>query len=97
VKTRWSSIPLIIGELACGNLRDRQQTLGLLRSLRRSKVASDHEAYHLIETKNLFGAGLGFLDVHLLSACQLTGCQLWTRDKALLGAAAKLMLAVMAT
>ena len=85
--------PLIIGELACGNLRNRSVTLELLDSLPKPKVASEGEARHVIETSNLYGLGIGFLDVHLLSSSLLTGCQLWTKDKALLGVAENMGLA----
>lgn len=82
--------PLIIGELACGNLHNRRVTLTLLKSLPKCRVATDQEACHIVETKNLYGCGIGFLDVHLLGACILTGCPLWTNDKALLTAAREL-------
>jgi predicted nucleic acid-binding protein len=82
--------PFVIGELACGNLRNREETLGSLFALPYVKVASDAEAYNFIEIQHLYGAEMGFLDIHLLSACYLTRCELWTRDKALLNAAAKL-------
>jgi predicted nucleic acid-binding protein len=85
--------PLVIGELACGNLQNRQVTLGILDSLPKTLVASDREAYQMIESQRLFGLGLGFLDVHLLSACRLSGCQIWTKDKALYNAAEKMVLA----
>lgn len=75
--------PLVIGELACGNLRDRLTTLSFLNSMPRPTTASDSEAHHSIESVKLYGKGIGFLDVHLLSSCKLTGCTIWTNDKAL--------------
>jgi predicted nucleic acid-binding protein len=75
--------PKIAGELACGNLANRQTTLSLLDSLPKVIVATDFEASHFIESMRLYGLGIGFVDVHLLAACRLTGCLLWTRDRAL--------------
>ena len=97
LKERVLLHPQIIGELACGNLRNRTVTIRLLDSLPKAIIASDHEASHLIEARRLYGLGIGFVDVHLLSACQLTGCQLWTKDRALLAVAEKLGVAFRAT
>ena len=76
--------PMVIGELACGNLPKRAETLGLLDQLRKAPEASDREVRHLIEERQLYGSGLGWVDVHLLaSALLIPGGELWTRDKAL--------------
>ena len=40
--------------------------------------------------RKLHGKGLGWIDVHLLTSCLLTGCSLWTVDKALATAARSL-------
>jgi len=85
--------PFVIGELACGNLHNREVTLGLLDSLPKPILATNHEAYHLIESRKLSGLGIGFLDVHLIGSCQLSDCTIWTRDKLLLGIAQNLGLA----
>jgi len=85
--------PFVIGELACGNLKNRRELLGLLAALPATAVATDDEALHLIERHRLMGRGLGWVDVHLLAAVSLTEfAQLWTRDKRLLAAATTLRL-----
>jgi predicted nucleic acid-binding protein len=40
--------------------------------------------------RKLSGKGLGWVDAHLLASALLSGCRLWTRDKALAGAARSL-------
>ena len=76
--------PLIIGELACGNLSNRAQLLSLLQNLPAVKEASHQETLFLIESRKLMGKGIGFVDAHLLAASLLTdGVSLWTRDKRL--------------
>lgn len=75
--------PFVIGELACGNLANRKEILTLLASLPSVKVATHAEALHLIETHRLQGRGLGWIDVHLLSAALLSHVGLWTRDRRL--------------
>ena len=75
--------PSVIGELACGDIRNRRQVLHLLATLPPASVASDAEALAMIENRRLMGRGLGWVDVHLLASVVLTGCTLWTRDKRL--------------
>jgi len=76
--------PFVLGELACGQLIDREGLLGLLRDLREAAVATDAEALGFIEQHKLMGKGLGYIDVHLLASTVLEGeARLWTRDKRL--------------
>ncbi len=84
--------PFVIGELACGNLRNRSEVLSLLTALVPAKVAAHEEVLDFVSGRKLHGRGLGWVDVHLLASCLLTGCTLWTRDKALALAAAALKL-----
>ena len=49
--------PWVIGELACGNLRNRSQVLELLQGLPAATVASDAEVLLLIERDRLMGRG----------------------------------------
>ena len=79
--------PFVIGELACGNLKNRAEIRSLLAALPAAPVASHEEGLHLVADRNLAGKGLGWIDVHLLASALLSKCRLWTKDKAL-GAAA---------
>jgi len=79
--------PFVIGELACGNLRDREDTLALLAELPSLPKADDEEVLLFIERERLMGRGLGLLDMHLLASCALAGVPLWTRDARLAEAA----------
>jgi hypothetical protein len=88
------SHPFIIGELALGNLRQRQRVLADLLELPQAFAAGDDEVLHFIHRAGLFGIGIGYLDAHLLAATRLTqGAALWTRDKRLSAAAERLSLA----
>jgi predicted nucleic acid-binding protein len=85
--------PFVIGELACGNLRNRGEILSLLRNLPEVTRASDGETLAFIETRNLMGRGLGYIDIHLLASVALTPeSYLWTRDKRLAESARMLQL-----
>ncbi|MDD2742525.1 MAG: type II toxin-antitoxin system VapC family toxin [Rhodocyclaceae bacterium] len=86
--------PFVIGELALGNLQNRDAILGALQDLPQTPVATNGEALGFIQANTLFGMGIGYIDAHLLVAVRLApGAMLWTRDKRLLAAATKLGLA----
>jgi predicted nucleic acid-binding protein len=85
--------PFIIGELACGNLKKRDEILSLLKSLPLAPAIEFDEFLFFIERNRLMGSGIGFVDVHLLASAKLTGIPLWTADKRLKSVAAKLNLA----
>ena len=75
--------PFVIGELACGNLKNRAEILSLLRALPSTAVAEHEEVMVFIENHRLMGKGLGYVDVHLLASAILSGVPLWTEDKSL--------------
>ena len=76
--------PFVMGEIACGSLKDRQSLLELLHDLPGAVIATDDEAMQFIERQRLYGKGIGYIDVHLLASVALTGgAQLWTRDQRL--------------
>jgi predicted nucleic acid-binding protein len=84
----------VIGELALGDLRQRDLVLATLQDLPQASVATDREVLHFIGRHALFGLGIGYVDAHLLASVRLTaGATLWTRDKRLLGVAERLGLA----
>ncbi len=79
----------MIGELACGNFKDRESTLFSLRTLPLVPTAEEDEAFCLLETYRLWGTGLGWVDVNLLASTAVSGARLMTVDAALRRAAAK--------
>ncbi|MDN8617023.1 type II toxin-antitoxin system VapC family toxin [Variovorax ginsengisoli] len=90
--------PYVIGEIALGSLPRRQETLSALQALPAIDVASADEAMAFLHGEQLFGMGIGYVDLHLLAATRLeTAARLWTRDKRLLQAAVRLKLAAFDT
>ncbi len=88
------SHPFVIGELACGNLKNRHNLLALLRRLPASISATDPEVLSFIEQHELMGRGIGYIDVHLLASLYLsTPALIWTRDKRLAAIARELSVA----
>ena len=82
------------GELALGNLQNRDVVLSALQNLPQTPLASENEVLGFIRKNALHGLGIGYIDAHLLAAARLApGTTLWTRDKHLLSAASSLGLA----
>ena len=79
--------PFIIGELACGHLKNRNEIISLLQSLPMAPTIEFDEFLFFIDRHRLMGKGVGFVDVHLLASAQLIGIPLWTADKRLKSAA----------
>ncbi len=75
--------PLIVGELACGNFKDRTVILSFLQLLPMSIEAEHEEVLSFIENHHLMGKGLGYADVHLIASAVLSGVPIWTLDKKL--------------
>jgi predicted nucleic acid-binding protein len=81
----------VIGELAVGNLRDRENFLDLLHVITHSVTAADSEVLRFISRFRLCGLGIGYIDCHLLASVMLTpGVWLWTRDNRLHAVASRL-------
>lgn len=86
--------PMVLGELACGAVHNRQEVLGLLAKLPSAPSATGAEALGFIERHAFMGRGIGYVDVHLLASAALAGAaRLWTRDKRLVAVAEDLKLA----
>ena len=86
--------PFIIGELACGNLKNRNEIISLLQSLPIAPMIEFEEFLFFLDRNHLMAKGIGFVDVHLLASAQLAGVPLWTADKKLKSAADQLELAL---
>ncbi len=85
--------PFVLGELALGSLRNRDVVISSMRDLPQAAVPTFDEVMHFVKQRALFGLGIGYVDVHLLAAAQLTaGATLWTRDRRLSAVAEKLSL-----
>ncbi len=83
----------IIGELACGNLKNRTTILSLLDDLPKIAMPTHEEAMFFLERHRLMGRGIGYVDLHLLAATALNGdSRLWSLDKRLGNVAAELNL-----
>ena len=85
----------VTGEVACGHVPDRSGRLQLLQELPQARVAEPDEVLVFIERRGLAGAGIGYVDAHLLAAAALTPpARLWSGDRRLATVAARLGLSV---
>ena len=85
--------PFVLGELAIVDLGpDRRRVLRDLEQLPRAFAVSDEEVLHFVEARSLYGKGIGWIDAHLLASVLTFAGTLWTRDRRLAAAAAKLKL-----
>jgi predicted nucleic acid-binding protein len=77
------SHPLIVLEIACGTPpAPRERTLGDLKKLRQSVIATTEETLELIERERFQDLGCGAVDMSLLASVLLTpNTLLWTVDK----------------
>lgn len=85
--------PFVIGELACGRLRDRATLLDLLAALPGVSSATHDEVLHFVSDRGLPGKGVGWIDAHLLASALLGGVTIWSRGMALTAAATTLGIA----
>ncbi len=76
--------PFIVGELACGNLKNRDEIISLMLTMPQAKLLSDQVVLSFINTSKLYGKGVGWVDAHLLASAVASGMRLHTLDRKLL-------------
>jgi predicted nucleic acid-binding protein len=79
--------PFVIGELACGRIRNRGEILRFLATLPAASVASHDDVLTFVEGRHLHGRGIGWVDAHLLASAVLSHAGLLTLDQPLARAA----------
>ena len=89
-ETRVVCHPLIIGELACGQIKRRTEVLASLAELPAIPVIEHEELLAFIEAHTLCGQGLGWIDAHLLAGTFRHRITLWAHDQPLRQAARRL-------
>lgn len=73
--------PMVVGEISCGRLRNREGVLRMLSGLPAINERRHEDVWSMIEERGLMGLGLSFIDAHLLcSVLARSGTTLWTRD-----------------
>ena len=75
--------PFIIGELACGSIKNRNEIISLLDDLPSTDILDHSDIMEFIEYRKIMNKGIGYVDVHLLGSALVSDTPLWTFDKAL--------------
>ena len=76
--------PYVVAEIACGTPPRRKAIIGMLAELESAPVATHDELLAMLDTRQLYGRGCGFVDMGLLASSLLTETALiWTADKRL--------------
>jgi hypothetical protein len=75
--------PFVIGEIALGAPKDRAQVITLLEELPGIPAAPHADVLALVERRGLGGAGIGWVDAHLLASAVVDRVPLWTLDRRL--------------
>lgn len=84
----------VLGELMLSGLHRRPEAMRELRRLPHAPLVDPEEVANLIESAELDGRGIGYVDAALLAAARLIpGTLLWTLDRKLHGVAASLAIA----
>ena len=74
--------PYVVAEVACGTLPSRKSIIGMLAELESAPVATQDELLAMLDTRQLYGRGCGFVDMSLLASTMLSEKALiWTIDK----------------
>lgn len=76
--------PFVVGEIALGSMKRYDAIIESLTTLKPAPVASDDEVRVMIRQHKIMGAGIGYVDAHILASAMLvSGSAVWTRDKRL--------------
>lgn len=75
--------PFIVGEIACGGIKNRHEIINLLNDLPSTEILDHSDIIEFIENRKIMNKGIGYIDVHLLGSALVSDTPLWTFDKAL--------------
>ncbi|OYW47275.1 MAG: VapC toxin family PIN domain ribonuclease [Sphingomonadales bacterium 32-68-7] len=85
--------PFVTGEVALGSMANRERIIAMLAALPQAERADDDQFLAFVETRRIFGTGLGFVDCQLLISATVLGGTVWSTDKRLARQAERLGLA----
>ena len=77
--------PYVSGEILVGNPHRRDALSLFLRMMPRIEPVTEEEFHSFLDESELFGSGLGFVDIHLIAAATaIPDTVIWTRDRRML-------------
>jgi predicted nucleic acid-binding protein len=84
---------LIYGELLVGDRGGRTEFLRVYAQMHQAASVAHAEVVTLVRDRKLHGAGIGWIDAHLLASTLVEGVALWTAHAPLAGVAEQLGIA----
>jgi predicted nucleic acid-binding protein len=71
---------LVYGELLIGDRGGRHKFLGAYERIHQAKLIPHREMVQFVRQRDLYGRGVGWIDIHLLASALVGRMQLWTAD-----------------
>jgi hypothetical protein len=71
---------LVYGELLCGDAGGGRKLLREYEQIKYAKTIAHAEVVEFVLSRNLYGRGVGWIDLHLLASALVDGMKLWTAD-----------------
>lgn len=81
---------LVYGELLIGDLGGRRKLLSYYERIHHAVTVPHRDVIAFVFARNLYGRGVGWIDIHLLAAAVAGRHSLWTADSRLASVAAEL-------
>lgn len=76
--------PYVVAEVACGSPPSRRAIICMLAELESAPIATQDELLAMVENRQLYGRGCGFVALGLLASTLLSeNARIWTLDKRL--------------
>ncbi len=71
---------LVYGELLIGDRRGRRKLLAVYEQMHQASMVPHRDVVAFVRDRNLYGRGVGWIDVHLLASAIVGRLHLWTAD-----------------
>jgi len=80
----------VYGELLIGDAGGRHQLLNDYEQMHQAPVVAHDEVVAFVQSRRLYGRGVGWIDAHLLASALVGRLKLWTMDARLAAVAEEL-------
>ena len=80
---------LIYGELLIGDKGGRRKLLAAYEQIYQARNVPHGDVVAFVRARDLYGRGVGWIDIHLLASAIVGGFRLWTADPRLAAVAAE--------
>jgi predicted nucleic acid-binding protein len=71
---------LVYGELLIGDRGGRRKLLAAYERIHHATTVPHSEVVAFVDHRNLYGRGVGWIDIHLLASALVNRLDLWTAD-----------------